>query len=170
MAASQDYSSLYICLSCFHRRVSSLGGGLHVDSGSSQVSGGGRGRLSAQSVSPDRSDCRNGGHLHQPRYSEAGVNRHLTPRTTRPRIKDNIFYHTLDNHPHLSYNACGLILPSSYMLTYNTSHTVAPGTSRDFKPTASTLLFSSVLLQCVPSKDVVRRFFFFQIKLDRDNE
>lgn len=86
-----------------------------------------------------------------------GVNRHLTPRTTRPQIKDDIFYRTLDNHPHLSYNACGLIPTLCYMLTYDTSHTVASGTSRDFKPTASTLLFSSVLLQCVPSKDVVRR-------------
>ncbi|MEQ2236452.1 hypothetical protein ILYODFUR_012928 [Ilyodon furcidens] len=40
-----------------------------MDSGSSQVCGGGRRRLKAQPVSSDWPDSRNGGHLHQSGYS-----------------------------------------------------------------------------------------------------
>lgn len=73
-----------VFLSCSDRRLSGLGGGLHVDAGSRQVRGGGRGRLPAQPVSPDRSDGGNGGHLHQPRYSQAGTNlHHQTPPPDR---------------------------------------------------------------------------------------
>ncbi|XP_069568904.1 uncharacterized protein [Brachyistius frenatus] len=45
--------------------LSGLRGGLHVDSGSCQVRGGGRGRLQAQPVPPHRADGRHGGHTHQ---------------------------------------------------------------------------------------------------------
>lgn len=41
-----------------------------MDSGSSQVGRGGRGRFAPQPVSSYWSDCRHGGHLHEPRYEK----------------------------------------------------------------------------------------------------
>lgn len=148
---------MYIFLPCFNRRVSSLGGGLHVDEGSSQVGSGGRGRLSAQSVSPDWSDCRNGGHPHQQRYSKPPP----YPDAARPWIKDNTFYHTtISTSARITY---GLIPVSYYMLTYNSSPAVASNRGRDVKPALS---YYSV---CHP-KLLREVLVVFQIKLDRDDE
>lgn len=79
-----------VCVLGFHRCVSGLGGGLHVDSGSSQVCGGGRGRLPAQPVPSDWSDGGHGGHLHQPRYGEARVKPSHDPG--RPGLRLKITY------------------------------------------------------------------------------
>lgn len=87
------YFTLFFYLVCvlgFHRCVSGLGGGLHVDSGSSQVCGGGRGRLPAQPVPSDWSDGGHGGHLHQPRYGEARVKPSHDPG--RPGLRLKITY------------------------------------------------------------------------------
>lgn len=99
----------------------------------------------------------------------AEVNHHLTASpSTVSNKKYSIIYHIVDNQLHLGYSLWGLIPLLSYMLTC--SHVVASGTSGDDKPTALTLLFSSVLLHGMCHPEMLWEYCFLQIKLDRDNE
>ena len=154
-----------VCVLGFHRCVSGLGGGLHVDSGSSQVCGGGGGRLPAQPVSLDWSDGGHGGHLHQPRYSEARVKPSHDPG--RPGLRLKITYSIISHaHLHLSLNSCGLIplryLPSlTYFLPFR--RTVASDRSGDVKlqPYYSALCYHSVCHPKMLWEEFIYLFIYF---------
>ena len=101
-----------VSVSLVSRCLPCLGGGVHVDAGCGQVSGGGGGWLTAQPVPSDWPDCRHRGHPYQQRCHAHTVSDTPQPVTHTPGT------HTL-SHTHCLTHSSTCLRHSSTCLTHS---------------------------------------------------